>query len=125
MKIVDREWPLIAHGSFDCRDDIPGRRSQPTVTIDIQVRQHADGRVIVYSLYSYGQQNHAVAPIETHHAGHLLEAGDDIPAAINSVSEELLDQIINQTMYRHVITAARETIANLPRAPRQIRHYLS
>lgn len=78
VRIVEADWPLIARAS----DHDGYVASQADRTWTLRVRQHDDGRTIVYGVYStswQGERDEA--------AGELLDAGEDIPAAIHRVAE--------------------------------------
>lgn len=93
VKIREDEWPVIAVGDAD-DDDSDGRGNQPNRewTRTIRVRQHEDGRAIVYGTYDYstcfqGEKGAAAR------RGILLAATttDSIIAAIRSVGADLAD----------------------------------
>jgi hypothetical protein len=80
VKIIKSEWPKIA----DARDHDGQYISQANRKWYLNVRQHADGRTIVYGIY------------DTHFAqekdlrgGELLDPGEDIARAIVRVAEHL------------------------------------
>lgn len=107
VRIYEDEWPVIAQGSGDsyCGDPggymrAKGRGECDTYTL--KVRQHADGRAIVYGVLdaadaAWGRP----ASGETVHAGLLLDGADvtaRIPAAIREVGERcgLPDAVIRE-----------------------------
>jgi hypothetical protein len=92
VKIKEDEWPITATGSAG-DDDSDGRGNQPNRkwTRTIRVRQHEDGRAIVYGVYEYDSafqgKRGAFAK-----RGTLLTApvtSDQIIAAIQSVAGQL------------------------------------
>lgn len=94
VKISEDEWPIIATGSADA-DDSDGRGNQPNRewTRTLRVRQHKDGRAIVYGVYGYSTKfqgaNGAAAK-----RGALLAAPatpDQIIAAIRVIGDELAE----------------------------------
>lgn len=107
VKIDPSKWPEIAtavddsyKGNDYCRRNqalIQGELDEYTV----RVRQHEDGRAIVYAVFEAAT---AWTGNESHRGGELLQAGDDIPAAIRRVGEEcgIPDSVI------------RDCIADLP-----------
>jgi len=107
VKIIEDEWPRIAQGSGDSfvghdyarkqQADAQGELDDYTIT----VRQHADGRAIVYGVLAAAT---AWTCSESRRGGQLLDAGADIAAAIREVGEDcgLPDSVI------------RECIADLP-----------
>lgn len=79
VRIVEADWPQIARAkSWDNRYECQANR-----TWRLCVRQHDDGRAIVYGSYSSAWQGARGAD-----AGELLAAGDDIPAAIHRVAAD-------------------------------------
>jgi hypothetical protein len=107
VKINEADWPILAEGSGNTFEGVePGRRRQADENGDVEkwwllVRQHADGRTIVYGIVeaSCFQDSR-----EDWRGGELLPAGSDLAAAIRRVGESghLPDRII------------RECIADLP-----------
>lgn len=94
VKIREDQWPQIAHGSWGDNAAIP---SQSNRGCDIRVRQHADGRAIVYATkWSQWQGEREWS------GGELLDAGADIPAAVERVGENLNEEVV------------RECIADMP-----------
>ena len=96
VKIIEHQWPEIAHGNWGDNPAIP---SQSNRGADIRVRQHADGRAIVYGTrWSRWQGEGGRA------GGEMLDAGADIVAAIRRVAEDVgISEV-----------AVRECIADLP-----------
>jgi hypothetical protein len=91
VKIREDQWPVIATGSADDDDSSqPGNEPNREWGRTIRVRQHADGRAIVYGIYNYDTRfqgaNGAVAK-----RGELLPAAThkQIIAAIRSVGADL------------------------------------
>jgi len=78
VKIREDQWPQIAGAKR--WDNTYEQQANRTWTI--RVRQHEDGRTLVYAAYdSQYQGEHGKR------AGELLDAGADIPAAIRRVGE--------------------------------------
>ena len=103
VKIVESEWPIIASAtsrSATMRNGTPVPEYE-TDGYSLHVRQHADGRTIVYGVFAAAT---AWTGSEDHRGGQLLDAGADIAAAIREVGEEcgIPDGVI------------RECIADLP-----------
>lgn len=103
VRIEDTNWPLIAEGVRR-----PGSMRNGTPVPDyetdihsVRVRQHADGRVIVYGILDAAT---GWTGTESQRGGELLPAGADIAAAIRRVGEEcgILDSVI------------RDCVADLP-----------
>lgn len=96
VKIKESEWPMIAKASW-C--DNPAIPVQANRSASVRVRQHADGRSIVYGVYESQWQGES-----TLKSGVLLDKGADIAAAINEVVNEI----------GVTTTMAAECIADLP-----------
>ena len=79
VKIREDQWPLIA----TAKDWDNTYESQANRTWGLRVRQHDDGRAIVYGLYDSAYQGEG-----GRRAGELVEAGGDIPAAIHRVAQD-------------------------------------
>lgn len=107
VTIRDNEWPVIAKGSGDSFAGNDFGRYQQSLNqgeIDeysIRVRQHVDGRAIVYAIFSgaWAWTGH-----DDCRGGEIVPAGSDIVAAIRRVGEDcgIPDSVI------------RECIADLP-----------
>jgi len=80
VRIDEDLWPVVAQS----RDWDNQHECQANRTWRCMVRQHADGRSIVYGVYTTQFQGEADS-----HAGYLLGAGEDVPAAIRRVGEEI------------------------------------
>jgi hypothetical protein len=101
VQIREVEWPEIASAT-----DTPGamRNGTPvpnyeTDTYTLRVRQHADGRAIVYGVVDAAT---AWTGTEDWRGGELVAAGDDVAAAIERVGGHMPERVI------------RECIADLP-----------
>ncbi len=111
VKIYEDEWPTVAQANGDgFRGPDYSRYDQALQQGEIdeysvRVRQHADGRAIVYGTYSEGW-------FSTHKgrgaAGELLGAGDDLPSAIARVGETL--GVPEQTIADCIADLPAETI---------------
>jgi len=107
VRIAEDAWPLVAEAtdnSFAGNDY--GRLRQALArnevdTYSLRVRQHADGRTLVYGVLCGAT---VWTGTTDHRGGELLPDGSDIPAAIRRVGEEC-------GLPDHVI---RECIADLP-----------
>ena len=81
VRIMDADWPLIAKGWDGDNRAIPQQSNREWT---IRVRQHADGRSIVYGIYDTAWQGEANMA-----AGELLAAGDDLVSAIRRVGADI------------------------------------
>lgn len=110
VKITEDQWPQVASGNYHHHDGEIESQAIRVTDLTIRVRQHKDGRALVYGLYSYSSayQNE---PNAAHRAGVLLEVGGDIIAAIKEVGETLVEHGVDEAMVRDVVA---ETIADLP-----------
>lgn len=94
VTVVKDDWPVIASASDDSYSGDPGRWHQAKQRGEcdmyrITVRQHADGRTIVYGVLDAAvAQWGAPAGGESYRGGYLLDAGQDAAAAIHRVADE-------------------------------------
>ena len=93
VTIDEAEWPVIAKASDDSwgggEDWALHNQASDQGQLDeysLRVRQHADGRAIVYGTYTEGWNSEHEGLT---HAGHLVSAGDSIENAIESVGVTL------------------------------------
>jgi hypothetical protein len=91
VNIVKADWPIKASASSD---DATQPGNQPNREWKLKVRQHADGRSIVYGVYTTAWQNESDT-----RSGRIVEAGGDLIAAIHDVADligapELADRCI-------------------------------
>lgn len=96
VRITEADWPVIARAS---EHDGGTVESQANRTWDLRVRQHADGRAIVYGVHWTCWQGESGS-----RGGEMLAAGDDIAAAILRVAETIDSDA----------RLAQECIADLP-----------
>lgn len=109
VTITDAEWPIIASADHSSHDGQVECQANEKWYGWLKVRQHADGRALVYGRDDYdtnwqGRSGHC------YRGGELLAAGDDIAAAIFRVANDLVGRGANDEM----ITIAHECIADLP-----------
>lgn len=111
VKIVDADWPIIASAKGDSYGDSDYGRYQQAIaqgecdTYSLRVRQHADGRTLVYGILDAAIAAwHAPAGGQSRRGGRLLRPGEDIAAAIGQVADTL----------RLPPALAEECIADLP-----------
>lgn len=113
VRIREDQWPVIATGSYSDWDNQYEFQANRKWNIDIKVRQHQDGRVIVYSVYDYDTR-FATEKSEAHRVGALLAPDDDLPAAIKRTAEQMIVRVTDDNMHRHIRAVADECIADLP-----------
>ena len=114
IKIKKDDWPMVADAGDSWHDNQYDFQANRTEKIHIWVRQHADGRAIVYALYDYdtrfqGESGYCAR------VGMILAADEDIVSGIRSVGDLLqgrcLDRIGNVNSVADVVAAC---IADLP-----------
>ena len=77
VKIAKKDWPITARSSSHSGE----HESQADKTWRMTVRQHADGRAIVYGVHDTRWQGERGL-----RGGELIERGSDIPGAISRVA---------------------------------------
>lgn len=110
VKIREDDWPRIAKGAYSRHDSEYESQANRQWRVNLCVRQHADGRAIVYGVYDYTtrwQWERGFAA----RAGVLLEPDADLVAAIRGVGETITEA---SGSYDYVSEAVRECIADLP-----------
>jgi len=80
VTIVEADWPIIAQAS----DHDDAHEFQANRTWHLYVRQHEDGRAIVYGVYRTKFENE-----HDRRGGHLLDVNENIAAHISDVAKEL------------------------------------
>jgi len=113
VRIREDQWPVIAQGDSDHYDSHIRSQSNRSTEVGLRVRQHEDGRAIVYGVYNYDtryQGEHGL----TLRAGELLDAGADIPAAIRRVGDTLIEMLDGRGTDTWVLDAVADCIADLP-----------
>lgn len=123
VRIREDQWPVIAHGSYSDHDNQYEFQANRKWKADIRVRQHEDGRVIVYGVYDYDTafQNESGITVK---AGEVIEPGADVVAAIREVGDTMIAEV-GDTMIaatdeaghdfrRHILAAVRDCISELP-----------
>lgn len=110
VRIREDEWPTIAVGSDAWHDGEIRAQANRTRTAWIRVRQHADGRAVVYGYYDYSSHFQGERD-ETVRAGYLIAPGKDLAATIRRVEATLVGDGADEAMTARV---AAECIADLP-----------
>ena len=115
IKIREDDWPQIAVSTYSDHDNQYEFQANRTWKCAIRVRQHEDGRAVVYGVYDYdtAHQNENGFAAK---AGVLVEAGADLARAIREVADTLTDAATEagHEFGAHISAAAREAIADLP-----------
>lgn len=89
VRIRMLEWPIIARASdWDNENEYQANR-----TWKLLVRQHADGRTLVYAIHTTQYQGES-----NYRGGKLIEPGVDVPATIRRVGERMgqCDRLIDE-----------------------------
>lgn len=116
VKIRLEDWPIIAEADevdYDNQYEFQANRKANWL---LKVRQHADGRAIVYGVHGYT----SAWPNERNRnmrGGELLDNSDDLPAAIQRVAAELESRFSEEdTQYGPGVfpRLAHECTADLP-----------
>lgn len=112
VRIAEDSWPCIAEGIVDDWNGSSGFRHDANriTTIAVRVRQHQDGRAIVYARYKYETRwQDEKSWIER--AGELLPTSEDLVAAIRRVGAQLQTQCQDDD---RIDCAVRLCVADLP-----------
>jgi len=109
VTIKDEDWPVVAEASHKSWDNTYEFQANRTWKGWLKVRQHEDGRALVYGRDDYdtqfqGEDGHC------YRGGELLDKGADIAAAIRRVADGLVARGANDAM----LQIAHECIADLP-----------
>ena len=116
VRIRDSVWPKIAQGQYRDHDNQYLSQAYRTWAGNIRVRQHADGRMIVYGDYRHSTQIQGERDVDLK-AGVVLEASDDVVAAIRRVGDTLRDGL-EEAGYEHwgvhISECVRDCIGDLP-----------
>lgn len=94
VRIAEDDWPVIARGDADDNDsDQPGNAPNRQWERTIRVRQHEDGRAIVYGVYDYDTRFRGARGASARR-GALLPAPatlDQLIAAMREIGDELAE----------------------------------
>lgn len=113
VTIAEDSWPIIASAGDKEFDNQYEFQANQISKWGVFVRQHDDGRAIVYATYSYtsnwqGSRSYAAK------AGVLLDAGSDIVDAIEEVCRDVAGQECHGDDCERWDTLCRECVADLP-----------
>jgi len=116
VRINQDDWPVIADGQYHDHDNQYEFQANRTWRCVIRVRQHTDGRMIVYGVYEYDTQFQGERDC-TVRAGEVLESDADPIPALWRTGEALSDALEEAgcgEYSAHVAQTVRECIADLP-----------
>lgn len=115
VRILETDWPVIAHGSYAWHDNQHRSQANRTKDINIRVRQHDDGRAIVYGVYDYSTSWQGASGLEVK-AGVMCAFGADLAGAVREVGEQLIGRLTEHGSedVAHVHDAVAECIGDLP-----------
>jgi len=115
VKIREDEWPVIAHGKYHHHDNQYEFQANRLWKMDVRVRQHADGRAIVYGVYDYDTAFRTERGFLAK-AGLVVDQGADLVDAIRTVGETLADAAseAEHDFGADISAAVRDCIAELP-----------
>lgn len=113
VTIDEASWPTIAKATDRQHDGQVERQANCVSEWSIRVRQHEDGRAIVYAAYSY-DTNWRGARTYGANRGVLLPAGADLVAAIREVCDDIAGAECDGDDAARWPTLAAECIADLP-----------
>lgn len=113
VKILKADWPIVAEATERGWDGEHEFQSFRSTKAAIRVRQHADGRAIVYGSYHHESQYQGERGVEVR-GGMLLDAGADIVAAIEEVAAGLADRIGDGHHGIDMVELGHGCVAHLP-----------
>ncbi len=113
-----REWPEIATGTYRWQDGDQKKGILQEISLVLKVRQHADGRAVVYGRFFYCDILKPRDLFLVHH-GRFVEPGMDLVAAIQAVGGNLRTAMTeiggpSAEEARRVSGVVLETIQELP-----------
>lgn len=111
VRIIEADWPVIASATYRAHDGQIECQANRRWDGAIRVRQHADGRAIIYATASYDSQWQGERGYSLR-GGEILQAGSDLAAAISRVHASLEDAGVDTG--RGWDALAAECIADLP-----------
>jgi len=100
VRVYDDEWPVIATGEAEDYDGQYRQQATRTRAAVIRVRQHQDGRVLVYGTYDFSTQWQGERDLRCN-AGELLPADNidqasrshHLVSAINRTADRLIERV--------------------------------
>ena len=113
VSIDEDSWPVIAEARDEEYDGQVRCQANRISTWAVRVRQHADGRAIVYATYGHNT-NWQGARGYSARRGALLPVGGDIIAAIREVCAAIADAECSKDDAARWPTLVADCIADLP-----------
>jgi len=115
VRIREDAWPVIAHGRYHDYNGQYEFQATQHWRADVYVREHADGRAIVYGTYSY-ETAFLDEPDFWARAGETIAPGGDLVEAIRRVGTTLTEAAdeAGRDYRAHIAAAVRGCIADLP-----------
>jgi hypothetical protein len=92
VKIVKDDWPIIASAGDRKHDNQYDFQANRIWEYDLEVRQHEDGRTIVYGIYDY-ETHFQNEPSITVRGGEIVESSDKIIPAIQRVGQWMAEHL--------------------------------
>lgn len=92
VKIRLEDWPIIAEASANDYDNQYEQQANRTSKHTLKVRQHEDGRAIVYGFMDYDSRLQGESGFAAR-GGELLDKDASIPEAIARVAAELEERM--------------------------------
>lgn len=109
VKITKGDWPVIASAFDRDHDGTIEEHANRREAWRLTVRQHTDGRAIVYGVYCFSSP-FSGEPDRIVREGMLVGLDGDLPSAIYDVAEAM-DRRIGSAVMKEL---AHETVAGLP-----------
>lgn len=115
VKITKADWPILASAEEREHDGQYEHQANRRSEWRLIVRQHADGRAIVYGIFSHDTQWQGERDLDIR-GGEMLPEGADIPAAIRRVAAALEARLPNSQHWSEgrFSQLAHECTADLP-----------
>lgn len=110
VTILEDLWPMLAAGNFSAHDGQVECQAKQTWNCCIRVREHSDGRCLVYGTY-LATCDWQGARSQGAKAGYLCALAD-VVAHINLVASDMVGILGEYS--EHIMETARECIANMP-----------
>ena len=113
VTITEESWPVIARATDSQHDGEYDFQANCSSRWIVRVRQHEDGRAIVYATYEYSTRYRGERGFIARR-GELLDPGDDIISAIRRVCDDIAQAECSGDDSARWPTLAAECIADLP-----------